>query len=381
MERQVTEVRRYGARASTVRRRSIAAAAIVLVFLMCPPTSRRVWAWCVGGAPPAMDEDGDDLNDLQEAFLGWSPINPDTNGNGIPDGDEDSDRDGISDKNEASIFSLEGFVDPFADPPRNAALLIEGTNLFSSRSVSDVVFTETDQSVRANKNGKYNSQVRIYLLLDPTQAATLMGPLKVSTGTGETNTLSFMPMHCDPGPPMAMGALIVQLKLEERSGQYRDYVAIGGCNLIERDANNFVRTAVRLADHDIVFRAPYGGIPLLPPRIIVPAHSLAKADPIYPFSDDIAVGDLVRVVTSAGESEAVPVAPSRAQVRIPPLDLAGDHDGDGLESSLEVVVGTDPLVYDTDHDGLSDADELNRGTDPLDPDTNGNGILDGDECP
>src|SRR5262245_49036572 len=45
-------------------------------------------AWCVGGAPPAMDADGDDLNTLQELALGTDPANADTNGNGVPDGNE-----------------------------------------------------------------------------------------------------------------------------------------------------------------------------------------------------------------------------------------------------------------------------------------------------
>ena len=69
-------------------------------------------AWCVGGAPPALDEDNDGLNDIQERFFGTDPNNADTNGNGVLDGDEDNDHDGIPNKDEPTIFSLEGFVDP-----------------------------------------------------------------------------------------------------------------------------------------------------------------------------------------------------------------------------------------------------------------------------
>ncbi|TMB45386.1 MAG: hypothetical protein E6J55_05580 [Deltaproteobacteria bacterium] len=106
-------------------------------------------AWCVGGAPPALDEDNDGLNDIQERFFGTDPNNPDTNGNGILDGDEDADGDGIPNKDEPTIFSLEGFVDPFAARTHNIALVIEGTNLFPHfvGSINRINFVQTRQLV------------------------------------------------------------------------------------------------------------------------------------------------------------------------------------------------------------------------------------------
>jgi hypothetical protein len=356
-------------------RLTLLAAVVALIFLVCLLAPLPAQAWCVGGAPPALDEDGDDLNDLQEAFFGTDPNNPDTDGNGVLDSCEDSDGDGVLNKDEPTIFSLEGFVDPFADLDRNNALVIEGTNLFNGDcpgasvcvgAPSDVIFTAAGESVHVKPTGKYNNQARIYLLLTPADAAVLEGPLKVATAVGETNTLSFMPMHCHPGPPMLMAAALMQLKLP--ISPYRDYVAIGGCNLIEREGTTtYARTVVRLADHDILIRAPYGGMGMLPSRVMLPAHSLAKPDPAHPFSDDLHVGDLVGIVTSAGESNAVPVAPPLAQLRFPPIDLTEDHDMDGLTSGEELTFGTDPLLYDTDRDGVSDGRELQKGTDPLDP--------------
>ncbi len=64
--------------------------------------------------------------------------------------------------------------------------------------------------------------------------------------------------------------------------------------------------------------------------------------------------------------------------------LAKDTDGDGLNDYDEIFVyKTNPLTSDTDGDGLSDGDEVNRTkTDPLNPDTDGDGIIDGDDdCP
>ena len=352
--------------------RSTARVLLCLVVLSVP---RVVGAWCVGGAPPALDADGDDLNTLQEEFFGTDPNNPDTNGNGVLDANEDSDGDGVLNKDEPSIFSIEGFDDPFANGANHNAVVIEGTNLFNGDcpgasvcigSPSDVIFTAAGQTVQGLKPGKLNNQARIYLLLTDAEVAVLEGPLKVATAVGETNTLSYMPMMCHPGPPMLMAAAVMQLKLGNIP--YRDYVAIGGCNLIEPDGNtNNARTVVRFADHDILIQAPYGGMGMLPSRVIVPAHSLAKPNPASPFSDDLHVGDLVGIVTSAGASNMVAVAPPLAQLRFPPIDLTEDHDMDGLTTGEELAFGTDPLLYDTDRDGASDARELQHDTDPLDP--------------
>lgn len=63
----------------------------------------------------------------------------------------------------------------------------------------------------------------------------------------------------------------------------------------------------------------------------------------------------------------------------PPLDPAGDEDGDGLTNGQEDEIGTDPLDPDTDDDGLDDGLEVKIGTDPLKNDTDGDGVTDGIE--
>ena len=62
-----------------------------------------------------------------------------------------------------------------------------------------------------------------------------------------------------------------------------------------------------------------------------------------------------------------------------PQSACVDTDGDGLEDSLELQIGTDPTRVDTDGDGLSDYDEYCKyHTDPTKADTDGDGIPDGD---
>ena len=48
------------------------------------------------------------------------------------------------------------------------------------------------------------------------------------------------------------------------------------------------------------------------------------------------------------------------------VEMAFDEDGDGLLSTEEAELGTDPNEADSDGDGVDDGAELGAGTDPLD---------------
>jgi hypothetical protein len=57
-----------------------------------------------------------------------------------------------------------------------------------------------------------------------------------------------------------------------------------------------------------------------------------------------------------------------------------DIDGDGLNNTAELALGTDPVNIDTDADGLADGAEVNLyATDPLKPDSDGDYLTDGEE--
>ena len=62
------------------------------------------------------------------------------------------------------------------------------------------------------------------------------------------------------------------------------------------------------------------------------------------------------------------------------LTISDDPDGDGLTTTQELSLGSDPLRFDTDGDGLNDGNEVNiHHTDPLHRDSDGDGISDLDE--
>jgi hypothetical protein len=60
---------------------------------------------------PGVDGDADCVPDSLEILLGLDPIRPDSNGNGVPDGDEDFDRDGLSNCGEVLVGTDPGRPD------------------------------------------------------------------------------------------------------------------------------------------------------------------------------------------------------------------------------------------------------------------------------
>ena len=58
---------------------------------------------------------------------------------------------------------------------------------------------------------------------------------------------------------------------------------------------------------------------------------------------------------------------------------AADTDGDGLNDTKELDIGTSPIVFDTDQDGVSDGAEEALGIDPLNPDSDNDSFPDGYE--
>ncbi|SMC39611.1 Cellulose binding domain-containing protein [Oscillospiraceae bacterium] len=57
----------------------------------------------IGTNPNDPDTDGDGLDDYLEIMLGYDPVNQDTDGNGVLDGEEDFDQDGINNVTEISL--------------------------------------------------------------------------------------------------------------------------------------------------------------------------------------------------------------------------------------------------------------------------------------
>lgn len=93
---------------------------------------------------------------------------------------------------------------------------------------------------------------------------------------------------------------------------------------------------------------------------------------VAPFAGQ--TGDLVAKLVHRGQAQAV------ARVTGFTLSTTTDPDLDGLETSEELQLGTEPLRWDSDGDGAADGDEVKRlSSDPRRADTDADGSRDGDE--
>lgn len=151
------------------------------------------YAGNTGGAPVAVvdttqshdslgDADQDGVPDWKEILWGLDPQNPDTDGNGIPDGDEIENKTAES----LSATALEPYIAPKALPPSEAAArelyagyaaaLQDGT--LSSSEISSVVSSVLE------RNTESKTDARIYTLGDFTHGNS------VSTDTYRTELLA-----------------------------------------------------------------------------------------------------------------------------------------------------------------------------------------------
>ena len=113
------------------------------------PLAPFSWTFVVYGTGPGTDLDGDLLSDELEVFLGYDPTLVDSNGNSIPDGDEDFDGDTVSNRLEVLLgFDLtspdsDGNMVPDALEDRDFDLLPDALELGTlGTSIFDV---DTDQ--------------------------------------------------------------------------------------------------------------------------------------------------------------------------------------------------------------------------------------------
>ncbi len=318
--------------------------------------------WCGASREIAnADWDGDGLINSWEWRLGLNPNDPDTDNDGIPDGNEDADGDGLTNLQEIVTYGTDpldwdtdddglgdgweaqyglnprdtdtdndGILDPDEDPDGDGLTNLQeqakGTNPLDPDSDDDGL-TDGDEVSRGTDP------------LDPDSDNDGL------TDGQEVNTYGTNPLDADTdGDGLSDGA------------EVNTY----GTNplLADSDGDSL---------NDGAEVNTYGTNPLDPDSdedgLSDGAEIAVGTNPLDPDSDDDGLRDGFEVAYGAGPLN--PLNPDSDDNGVGDADE--DPDGDTLTNLQEQAIGTNPLRWDTDGDGHPDHGEVYAGSDPLNP--------------
>lgn len=312
------------------------------------------------------DTDGDGLPDGDEVALGTDPLGADTDGDGLFDGDE-----------VGSIQMADGFVwhDTSAlSPAYNTGYWYESME----SGISSWWCQATSRPIRT-----------------PHVVAGL--PLTYLTAF-ETGYISFSAVGDGnawifPPGPTPLGRSVWNTGSILVAAYWNDSYLCKG------DTNSYIRAGVvddgsYVVEFHDVRKAPYSPLGMTY-QVIVPPGTGEVIRVSYLASDywmdgeGAVVGVQHKRVASADGyynltwdfAERGPILPrTTVEYRLGrgTDPLRADTDGDGLSDGQEVnVYGTCPTKADSDGDGLADGEEVGLGTNPLSADSDGDGLKDG----
>ncbi|WP_392449824.1 Ig-like domain-containing protein [Staphylococcus massiliensis] len=253
------------------------------------------------------DDDNDGLSDEVERLLNLDPLNPDSDRNGVIDGDEDTDQDGTPNSND--------------DYPNDATHLVDKQLDSDGDGIPNHIDSDDD-------NDGLSDEVERLLNLDP------MNPDSDGDGVtdGDEDTdADGTPNVNDDYPQDATRQVNKQL----------DSDGDGIPNYLDSDDDND-----GLSDE---------------------IERLLNLDPMNPDSNGDGIKDGDEDTDGDGTSNMKDDYPNDSTRQI---DTQLDTDGDGIPNYID---------SDDDNDGLSDEIERLLNLDPLNPDSDGDGVSDGDE--
>lgn len=309
-----------------------------------------------GGDDTGADTDSDGLSDAQEATLGTDPNDADTDNDGIDDGAEVG-HDASFDVGDTDPRDADTDDDGAAD----GAELLGPDGVLSSVDGSDPLNADTDA------DGLNDGTELGVTMPVPDGVSDVDGVAYTGTDLGSANFVvdSDSASRTDPSNPDTDGdGLLDGAEDANADGATVNTIGVtGSSGSGETDPNNIDSDFDGLIDGDEVT----GTGPLL---------ALGATDPLDRDTDDGGVHDGVEVLADGTDP----------RVGNGGDDAGNDMDNDGLTDARETALGTDPADADTDDDGIEDGVELgNDGeinvvdTDPLDADTDDDGLADGAE--
>jgi outer membrane protein OmpA-like peptidoglycan-associated protein len=348
-----------------------------------------------GGDDAAADPDGDGLSNAQEATLGTDPNDPDSDNDGIDDGDEVG-NDGVLNLGDTDPLDADTDDDGIADGAET--LGVDG--MPNSGDETDPLDADSD-------NDGLNDGLEIGVTLPVPPGASDAGAIPYA-GTDATSS-NFTPdsdpaTTTDPTDPDTDDDGLQDGVEDANADGSTNQPVIGGSGTMgmgETDPNNIDSDGDGLSDGN---EADGNGV----------LSGLGATDPLDTDTDDGGIPDGTEVLTDGtnptagnGNDDLIdtdgdgvidaldpdptdPCSPNFPSATCPDTDNDGAADF-GTNTTVvpvepDVPADTNPCipnnmaaVCDTDNDGVVDGEEIVNGTDPNDPDTDGDGIPDGVE--
>ena len=303
----------------------------------------------------AGDLDGDGLPNWREAVLGTAPDHPDSDGDGLTDGDEvllhlsdphaaDTDQDGVPDGNEVATGMSPIIPASWTEGyPLECRPLDDGQALAWSDGVVSVDDPERPGNAVVALPGPYES----ILTLPVTPPETAMRVLEWRMRLPDSHCYIYVDCLTSQGP---------------RSLRYLPGESLG--ELANGDP------VIGLGSHIAPLRWTTVRRNLLADlRLVHPGETLLEVRALRIRSDGGLLDGIRLLAYPDADLDLIPDALETACGLDPddPSDAAGDLDGDGLPNWREAILGTAPDFPDSDGDLVPDGVETARGTDPLDP--------------
>ncbi|MEZ4265923.1 MAG: tandem-95 repeat protein [Myxococcota bacterium] len=306
------------------------------------------------------DDDGDGVSDVAEASLGSDPRVKDTDADGLEDGEEDANQDGITQSNETSPTKPDTDGDGLGDAFEAASCypLVGGGCGPSLGWLADTDGDGLQDGLEdANKNGVVDE--------GETNPVVANSDGDVSFDGSEASDGYELGCHTNPLDPKSAP---VDRNLDgicdgSQVDSDKDGVPDGVESFCGFDAKSNESTP---SFDDLADRDGDGTI------------NCADADDDndgFDDADELECGTDPRNEASAPDADGVADYDGDGQLNCADTD----DDGDGVSDADELKANTDPRDSDTDDDGLSDGQEKSIGTNPLARDTDGDGISDGTE--
>ncbi len=366
---------------------------------------------------PDADDDGDGLNNSDEARLGTDPDNDDTDGDGLTDGKEvnlhktdplnpDTDMDKLTDDVEINTLYPESVVDWDGDgeldyrtdptnPDSDGGGTIDGVEVETGSKPLDPIDDEfidtdgdglsdaeevlwgtnvTDPDTDGDKlsDGDEVKKYRSHPLKNDTDDDGILDWEEVFEGKDGYKTDPNNPDTDDDGLTDKFEIDNENYDLDPTDADVDDDRLPDGIELDNSDGNITNPNNPDTDDDGLMDGEEdankNGKVDSLNPNDWNNGSGPGETDPLQRDTDG---GGLIDS--------------TEFWVRLNPLDPADDittddTDGDGLTDTQEINLGTNVTYWDSDYDGLSDGLEVNKfKTDPLNQDTDGDNITDGKE--